>query len=427
MKKTWMILVPMLVLCAAAYAQNGGPPLLVDVDNDVTTNQNQSASASGGDSQSHSASNSNSNVNLSTTSVSNYQTRTPPLTTFPPYLPNWGHGGWGTIKAYFPNGPTANDQIYETTFDPRNCADMRELRSVLKVLPHKGLLPAVGGVLNGVAVALFGKPDTYFHGRGIEIADSIVRDRRPEGKSLLVFIDSNVDLNLLGEEGYAYMGKVSVESDPDRNWDQAYKAAVAEALLWDVDILLISGGMKGVTTGTNVTFPSAAIGYSQTNYSLSLLGAKAKGITEGQGKAILSAEAYRYSPQTMERRRIPAALYDRIRYRPQPTSASDVGSTPVPPEAAESPRLRACEPARDSASQAQQSSVSTWSQASAGVVAAVCSSAAAPCSVRASTPTRRVEPRRPARNGPGITMSRELFEKAGFPNDQQVGYVVIRE
>jgi len=435
MKKTRMILVPMLVLCAAAYAENGGPPSLVNVDNDITTNQNQSASASGGDSQSDSRSNSNANVNMSTTSVSNYQTRTPPLTTFPPYLPNWNHGGWGTIRAYFPNGPTANDQIYETTFDPKNCADMRELRSVLKALPHTGLLPAVGAVFNDMGVVLFGNPDKYFHGRGIGIADSIVRDRRPEGKSLLVFIDSNVDLNLLGDEGYAYVGKVSVESDPDRNWDQAYKAAVAEALLWDVDILLISGGMKGVTTGTNVTFPSAAIGYSQANYSLSLLGAKAKGITEGQGKAILSAEAYRYSPQTIERRRIPAALYDRIRYRPQPTSASDAGATPALPEAAESPRLKAAElarpeagePARDSASQAQRSSVPTWSQASAGVAAAVCSSAAAPRSVPASTPARHVESRRPARIGPGISMSRELFEKAGFQNDQQVGYVIIRE
>jgi hypothetical protein len=423
MKKTRMILVPMLALCAAAYAQNGGPPPSVDVENDVTTNQNQSASASGGDSQSHSASNSNSNVNLSTTSVSNYQTRTPPLTTFPPYLPYWNHGGWGTIKAYFPNGPTANDQIYETTFNPQNPDDMRELRSVLKALPHTGLLPAVGGVLNGVAVALFGKPDTYFHGRGIEIADSIVRDRRPEGKSLLVFIDSNVDLNLLGEEGYAYMGKVSVESDPDRNWDQAYKGAVAEALLWDVDILLISGGMKGVTTGTNVTSPSAAAGYSQANYSLSLLGAKAKGITEGKGKAMLSAEAYRYCPQMIERRRIPAAIYDRIRCRPWPTSASGMVPAPAQPETAEPARPEAFEPARDSANQAQQSSVPTWSPASAAVVARVCTSAAAPSSV----PARRIEPRRPAYNGPGITVSRELFNKAGFPNDQQVGYVNIRE
>jgi hypothetical protein len=417
MKRTWMILLPVLTLCVAGYAENGGPdpkggPLTsVNVDNQVATNQNQSASASGGDSQSDSASSSVANVSLSTSSRSNYETRTPPLTTFPPYLPYWTHGGWGTIKAYFPNGPTANDLIYETTFDPANPSDMRELRSVLRALPHKGLLEAAGGILNDVAVVLFGKPDTYFHGRGLEIADSVVRDRRPEGKALLVFIDSNVDVGLLGEEGYAYMGKVSVEGDPDRNWDQAYKAAVSEALLWDVDILLISGGMKGVTTGTNLTFPSAAAGYSQVNYSLSLLGSKASGITEGKGKAVLSAEAYRYCPETVERRRIPEEIYERIRARPQPSAAwmmpagSEIGEPVV-----------------------------NWDRASAAAVLPIRPSAAAsesaPAATTASAPTaapaRRTAPKRPAYERPGITMSRELFELAGFPNDQQVGYVNIR-
>ena len=259
MKKALTILVPVLALWTRRTRRTAArlPRSSVGVPTTSPRNQNQNVSANGGESRSDSAS--NANVNMNTTSISNYQTRTPPLTTFPPYLPYWNHGGWGTIKAYFPNGPTANDQIYETTFDPQNPSDMRELRSVLQALPHTRR--AGGGrrpCSTAWRVALFGKPDTYFHGRGIEIADSIVRDRRPEGKSLLVFIDSNVDMNLLGEEGYAYMGKVSVEGDPERNWDQAYKAAVAEALLWDVDILLVSGGMKGVTTGTNITFPSAA-------------------------------------------------------------------------------------------------------------------------------------------------------------------------
>lgn len=456
MKKTLAILIPVLALWTLAYAENGDPPL-ANVENDVTTNQNQNVTAKGGESRSDSAS----NVNLNTTSISNYQTRTPPLTTFPPYLPYWNHGGWGTIKAYFPNGPTANDQVYETTFDPQNPSDVRELRSVLKALPHTGVLPVVGGMLNGVGVALFDKPDTYFHGRGIEIADSIVRDRRPEGKSLLVFIDSNVDLNLLGEEGYAYMGKVSVEGDPERNWDQAYKAAVAEALLWDVDILLISGGMKGVTTGTNNTFPSTGVGYSQANYSLSLLGGKAKGITEGKGKAILSAEAYRHCPQMVERRRIPDAVYDRIRARPWPTPAGDPAVAPPVPPSAEptcpeapapagdcateaapapqvaSPRFQAGTPLTQ-ASQATQPSAPAWSPAVAAVVVPRPAPAAslsvpapaptpAPAAAPVSTSARRVEPKSAAYNGPGITMSRELYDLAGFPNDQQVGYVNIRQ
>ena len=404
MKKLWTALVFSLALGPAGYAENGDPgytdsaPMSADVANQVTTNQNQNVAVNTGDAKSNSAA----NVNINTTSISDFKTRTPPLTTFPPYLPYWNHGGWGTIKAYFPNGPTANDQIYETTFDPNNPSDMRELRSVLHAVPHRGLLAAAGGVLNTVAVVLFGKPDTYFHGRGLEIADSIVRDRRPEGKALLVFIDSNVDMNLLGEEGYAYVGKVSVEADPDRNWDQGYKAAVAEALLWDVDILLISGGMKGVTTGTNITFPSAAAGYSQVNYSLSLLGGKAKGITEGKGKAILSAEAYRYSPQTIERRRIPAAVYDRIRLRPRPVPVSAV--TPAPAQVSEPASEATTAPAPAAASTASSTPAATPAPAQA----------------------RRIEPKRPSYDGPGITMSRELFEMAGFPNDQQVGYVNIK-
>jgi hypothetical protein len=406
MKKVLMILVPVLALCAAGQAENGdpdwdaGPPIEADVANQVNTNQNQNqnVAVNTGGAQSDSVS----NVNV--TSVSDYKTRTPPLTTFPPYLPYWTHGGWGTMKAYFPNGPTANDQIYETTFDPENCADMRELRSVLRTLPHRGLLEAVGGMLNGVA-ALFGAPDSYFRGRGLEIANSIVRDRRPEGKALLVFIDSNVDMTLLGEEGYAYIGKVSVEGNTDRNWDQAYKAAVAEALLWDVDILLISGGMKGVTTGTNLTFPSAAAGYSQVNYSLSLLGGKAQGITEGKGKAILSAEAYRYSPRKIERRRIPAAIYDRIRARPFLTSMSEAAPAP----------MEFMTPAPESAQPQTEAMVTTTAPApdGAGVVPV-------------PAPARRVESRRPTYRGRGITMSRELFEMAGFANDQQVGCVEIR-
>jgi hypothetical protein len=446
MKRTWMILFPVLTLCAAGHAENGGPgskagPLTsVNVDNQVATNQNQSASASGGDSQSDSASNSVANVNLSTSSRTNYETRTPPLTTFPPYLPYWNHGGWGTIKAYFPNGPTANDLIYETTFDPANPSDMRELRSVLKALPHKGLLEAAGGILNDVAVVLFGKPDTYFHGRGLEIADSVVRDCRPEGKALLVFIDSNVDVGLLGEEGYAYMGKVSVEGDPDRNWDQAYKAAVSEALLWDVDILLISGGMKGVTTGTNFTFPSAAAGYSQVNYSLSLLGSKASGITEGKGKAVLSAEAYRYCPQTVERRRIPEEIYERIRARPQPSAAwmmptgSEIGEPVVNWERASAAAVL---PTRASAAASGSAPAATTASAPAASAQAPAAAAkpralsapqyaaSAPARITAA-PARRTAPPRPAYERPGITMSRELFELAGFPNDQQVGYVNIR-
>ncbi len=256
---------------------------------------------------------------FSPTTNSNYKSRIPPLTTYPPYLPMWNHGGWGTIKAYFPNGPTSHARVYERGFDPANEDDMREVRGILRSLPYTGPIKLLGGVLNGVG-KLFGGPDKSHHGRGFDIANSLIRDRRPDGKPLLVFIDSYIDPLRLEEEGYAYVGRMSLEGDHDRNWDQVYNAAVAEALPWDVDILLISGGMKGVTVGATTSL-SGGGGYSQTNYSLSLLGGRTKGVTEGKGEAVMSATGYRYCPEMLGRRRIPAALYDRIRVRPQVAAA----------------------------------------------------------------------------------------------------------
>jgi hypothetical protein len=140
----------------------------------------------------------------------------------------------------------------------------------------------------------------------------LFRNRRPDGKPLLVFIDSNVDTDILRQAGYAYVGKVSLEGKVDRNWDQVYDAAVAETLPWDVDILLISGGMRGVTVGSNLSFPGAAGAYSQPNYSVSLFGAASSGITEGKGKALVSAAGYRFWPEAVKRRQIPQSFYNRI-------------------------------------------------------------------------------------------------------------------
>lgn len=435
MKKVWMALSVALALNAALRAENGDPggytPVnLIDVTNNVTTAQSQNVSTSASGGNSDSASNANANVDISTTSVSDFENRTAPLTTLPPYLPYWNHGGWGTVKAYFPNGPTMNDQIYETTFDPQNPEDMRELRTVLKALPHKGLFEAFGGMVNSVSAFVFGTPDRYHRGRGLEIVNSVTRDRRPEGKPLLVFIDSNVDMGLLREEGYAYVGKVNVEGDPDRNWDQAYKAAVAEALLWDVDILLVSGGMKGVTVGSNVTFPSAAAGYSQVNYSLSLMGSKATGITEGKGKAMLSADAYRFYPAMVERRQIPASLYDRIRSRPRPAAMENMDS-PVPPESAISqfpPETEDIDmPMPEEPMQAQ---------AAAPVVEETPADVQSAAPVRqarepvAPAPRRAPQIRRPAtrvappileHRVPGVSVSRQAYEMAGFRRDQLIG------
>jgi hypothetical protein len=323
MRRLIVVLVPVLVVAGRAYAPVGTvppkntPDTIVKVDNDIDVKQVQTVSVDSGNASADS--DSVSGASISTSSVSNYETRTPPLTVFPPYLPYWNHGGWGTIKAYFPNGPSEDNQVYEQTFDPDDPDDMKMLRGVLESVAHDGPLEFVGGILNGVG-AVFGGPDNYHHGRGFEIGNSLVRCRRPGGKPLLVFIDSNVDTDVLRDAGYAYVGKVSLEGKVERNWDQVYDAAIAEALPWNVDILLVSGGMRGVTAGSTLSFPGAAGGYSQANYSVSLFGAASSGITEGKGKAVLSATGYRFWPDAVRRRKIPQSFYNRIHasYKPAP-------------------------------------------------------------------------------------------------------------
>ncbi len=340
MKRAIAVLAPVLLVVGGVYATGGPAPpnppdninnTTVKVDNDIDVRQSQSVSVDSGNASSDSDSVSVSGASVSTTSVSNYETRTPPLTVFPPYLPYWNHGGWGTIKAYFPNGPNEDNQVYEQTFDPDNPDDMSMLRGVLESLAHDGPLELVGGILNGVGAA-FGGPDNFHHGRGFEIGNSLIRCRRPSGKPLLVFIDSNVDTDVLREAGYAYVGKVSLEGRVDRNWDQVYDAAIAETLPWDVDILLVSGGMRGVTVGSNLSFPGAAGGYSQANYSVSLFGAASSGITEGKGKALVSAVGYRFWPEAVRKRRIPQSFYNRIQasHRPAPQPGPVDARRPAP-------------------------------------------------------------------------------------------------
>jgi len=324
---------------------------------------------------------------ISTTSISNIKNRTAPLTSYPPYLPYWNHGGWGTVKAYFPTGPNGDGQAYERAFDPADPGDMRELKRVLGSLPHDGPFNILVGMLNGVG-ALFGGPDNFHHGRGFEITNSLLRNRRPKEKPLLVFVDSNVDRNLLREAGYVYVGKVGIEGLIERNWDHAYDAAVAESLPWDVDILLVSGGMKGVTVGSNISFPAGAAGYSQVNYSLSVFGGYSSGITEGKGKALVGAEGYRYWPEALYRRSIPKCLYDKIRIRPQTVQQA---GQPV-----QNVSAAAARPAR----------------------APVTTSTSTQATEHATDPTAKDA-------SPGVKVSRELFEMAGFQQGQQVQNLTI--
>ncbi|MBN2183514.1 MAG: hypothetical protein JW715_16510 [Sedimentisphaerales bacterium] len=340
------------------------------------TAEGGSANAEGGNATSSSGSISN----ISTNSVSNYETRTSPVAMFPPYLPTWSHGGWGTVKAYFQNGPNGDDKVYERAFNPGNPAEMRELRGVIESLPYDGPINFLGGIFNGFVAAL-GGPDNFHHGRGFEISSSVIRARRPRGKPLLVFIDSNINRDFLRKSGIAYVGKISLEGTVDRNWDHVYEAAIAEALPWNVDIILISGGMKGVTIGSNFTFPAAGGAYSQTNYSLSLLGGHSKGITEGKGEAIVSAECYRYDPKAIHRRTIPQTFYDKI--HSNITLSKNVENT------------------------------NTTAKTTTAAKTAPAPVQTAPVQINQQKQF-------------GVEISQELYEMAGFSPQQQVDYITIR-
>jgi hypothetical protein len=428
MKKLMAMLVPVLMLFAGAFTQSSDeafaqetPNTTVNVGTDVDTNQNQSVSVnSGGDATSSSKTSSDSKSSITSTSISNYKTRTQPITTFPPYLPYWNHGGWGTIKAYFPNGPNTDDQVYERVFDPQNPNDKRELKGVLESLPYENPLNILGGILNSVG-AVFGGPDNYHHGRGFEIASSLVRTRRPRRKPLLVFIDSNVDTKLLKEAGYTYVGKVSLEGKVDRNWDHVYDAAVAEALPWDVDILLISGGMKGVTVGSNTSFPGAGGAYSQTNYSVSMFGSLSSGITEGKGKALVSAAGYRYWPAAANRRRIPQAFYDRILAKVQPIQQSEEVVRQIPP-VVETEIFTEIPEEKPSVVIQEQYPVIDKEP----LTVVLTKVPPAPTKQICTPITKEKRTAVPKKKRPGVKVSRELLEMAGFSERQYIYNLTIK-
>ncbi len=325
-------------------------------------------------------------ANISTNSTSNYQTRTPPIAMFPPYLPTFSHGGWGTIQAYFPNGPNGNDKMYERAFYPKSKSDIKELKSVMNSLPYDGPLSMVGGIFNCVGT-IFGGPDNFHHGKGFEISNSIVRKRRPNERPLYILIDSNINRDYFNQNGYVYVGKISLEGKVERNWDLVYKAAIAEALPWDVDILLISGGMKGVTVGTNLTFPAAGGAYTQANYSVSLLGGYATGQTEGKGVAMVSAECYRYYPHSARKRDIPRAFYERVHANAVTPPRAELLPEPEP------------EP------QQSMEKIPEMQQK-------IQSSAAAVSPTQAQTQT----PAAQRRQYTGVNVSPQLYEMAGFNN-----------
>jgi hypothetical protein len=237
----------------------------------------------------------------------------------------------------------------------------------------------------------------------------------------LVFIDSNVDTKLLKEAGYAYVGKVSLEGQVDRNWDHVYDAAVAEALPWDVDILLVSGGMKGVTVGSNLSFPGAGGAYSQANYSISMFGGVSNGITEGKGKAVVSAAGYRYCPAAAYRRRIPQVFYDRFQAKVMPARQSKEVVRQIPPAKETEALLKVPEEKPSVTIQQQYPDID---EEPLNVV--LKEVPPAPVEQKCSPVAKEPRSAIPKKRRPGVKVSRELLEMAGFPQHQQIYNLMIK-
>jgi len=251
---------------------------------------------------------------------------------YPPNLPYNQHGGWGVLNVSgVPNQDNGKfPQGYERTFDLSDPNTQKEIRGILWSLPYKGPLEVLAGTITGVF-----SPGTNHRFRGLSvIPPSFIRDKRPEGKRMYVLIDSNVDPRLLKEVGYMYVGSTGVTGEIRRNWDHAYLACVEEALPYDIDLLLVSGGVKGVTVSSNTTFPSSAAGYSQTNYSVSLFGAYAKGVTEGETKPIIYAAGYRLAPNMAASRKVPDNIRESIGCKSPPCNAAPPGMSSVPQRSA---------------------------------------------------------------------------------------------
>ena len=236
--------------------------------------------------------------------------------------------------------------VYERTFDPGDADDMDELRGIMSGAPYDGPIEFIGGGLQRCGRGPFGDPTTTITAGALRSPTPWCGSVGPTGKPLLVFIDSNVDRNLLKRAGYTYVGKVSVEAKETRNWDQAYNAAIVETLPWDVDILLISGGMKGVTVGSNLYVPQCGHGLQPGELLAVADGRIRQGHHRGQRQARHGRRgAYRYCPRLVNKRRVPTLFYEKMkarygmakvsRYVPwsgpqQPQSSAPVNTTPGP-------------------------------------------------------------------------------------------------
>lgn len=305
MKKTLVLVVVMgiVFLTAMANAQSSATnstevrsDLNQYLQADLSGPGSSSATAQGGDAGALALS--GGSTSSITTISKGSEIHTGALGMNPPYLPYWAHAGWGLVEGFSFNSPNRDAEAYECQIDPLNREQMKEIKKALNDIDYKGPFELLGGILS---------PGNLTGGKFNRRVNSIIRKPRRPGQPLVLLID-NVDYKALEKDGYVYVGEIGIEGGLKHNFDQIYTAIIAEVLPWDVDLLLFSGGGKGVTIGSTRAFPNAAGAYTSTDFSVSSLFGDSQGIVEGSQRQVIKGVAYRKDLARKVERTIPESI-----------------------------------------------------------------------------------------------------------------------
>jgi hypothetical protein len=187
------------------------------------------------------------------------------------------------------------------------------------------------------------------------------------------------------------------ETKEDQNWDHVCDAALTKALL----------GVEGAC--------------SQANYSVSIFGTVSSGITEGRGKTLVSVVGYRYYPDAANGGRIPQAFYDKIQEMLKLVQQNEEGFQRISLAEETEMYFEIFEEKPSVTIQEQypeldkEPFVVDLKDVPPPAVKKICT----PIVKEKQTAVHKMK-------RPGIKVSRELFEMAGFPEHLQIHNLTIK-
>jgi hypothetical protein len=152
-----------------------------------------------------------------------------------------------------------------------------------------------------------------------------------------------------------------------------------------------------------------------------MFGAVSSGITEGKGKAIVSAAGYRYCPAVAKRRRIPQAFYDRFQAKVQPAQKSEEVVRLIPP--ADETQMYIDMPEEKPSVTVQEQFPEIEKEPLTVVLEEL---PPAPTKEKCAPLAKEKRTVIPRKKRPGVRVSRELLEMAGFPEHQQIYNLMIK-